>query len=91
MVKDPQRGTISFRNNETIVFAVEELVAFQFAHAKEQAEATAQETVRDVVITVPPYFNQFERQAVLDAAELAGLKVLSLIHDETAGMRELIN
>ncbi|RUS14370.1 heat shock protein 70 family, partial [Jimgerdemannia flammicorona] len=84
MIKDSVRGTAVFQHNETAFFTVEELIGFQFAHAKEQAEATAQELVKDVVITIPPYFNQFERQAVLDAAELAGLKVLSLMHDETA-------
>ena len=31
-----------------------------------------------------PFATQYERQAILDAAELAGLNVLSLIHDETA-------
>ncbi|CAB5395824.1 unnamed protein product [Rhizophagus irregularis] len=51
---------------------------------KEQAEAAAQEAIKDVVITVPSYYNQFERQAILDAAELAGLHVLSLINDVTA-------
>ncbi|CAJ0923309.1 5970_t:CDS:10 [Entrophospora sp. SA101] len=44
----------------------------------------AQEEVKDSVITVPPYYNQFERQAILDAAEIAGLRVLSLINDLTA-------
>ena len=39
---------------------------------------------------VTPFANQFERQAILDAAELAGLNVLTLMHDETAGKcREL--
>jgi len=37
------------------------------------------------LLKVPPYFNQFERQALLDAAELANLRVFSLINDETAG------
>jgi molecular chaperone DnaK (HSP70) len=35
-----------------MTFSVEELLAMQFAHAKEQAETAAQETVKDVVITV---------------------------------------
>jgi hypothetical protein len=34
---------------------------------------------------VTPFATQHERQAILDAAELAGLNVLSLMHDETAG------
>ncbi|CAI2179762.1 6593_t:CDS:10 [Funneliformis geosporum] len=84
IVPDPIRGTVVFQHNETTTFSVEELLAMQFAHAKEQAEAAAQEAIKDVVITVPPYYNQFERQAILDAADLAGLHVLTLINDVTA-------
>nr|CAG8439267.1 9970_t:CDS:10 [Entrophospora candida] len=84
IIKDPIRGTVLFQHNETTTFSVEELVAMQLSHAKKQAEVTAQEEVKDSVITVPPYYNQFERQAILDAAEIAGLRVLSLINDQTA-------
>ncbi|KAG0235393.1 hypothetical protein BGW42_005372 [Actinomortierella wolfii] len=84
MIKDPVRGTVAFETTAGVQYSVEELVAMQFALAKKQAEETAGEGVRDVVITIPHYFNQFERQAMLDAAELAGLRVLSLIHDESA-------
>ncbi|KAG0057180.1 hypothetical protein BGZ83_001123 [Gryganskiella cystojenkinii] len=84
MIRDPVRGTAQFETSSGSKFTVEELVAMQFALAKQQAEDTAGESVKDVVITIPPYFNQFERQAMLDAAELAGLRVISLIHDESA-------
>ncbi|KAF9287722.1 hypothetical protein BGZ88_008480 [Linnemannia elongata] len=84
MIRDPVRGTAAFETTSGNQFTVEELVAMQFALAKQQAEDTAGESVKDVVITIPPYFNQFERQAVLDAADLAGLHVLSLINDESA-------
>uniref|UniRef100_A0A671NAI8 Hypoxia up-regulated protein 1 n=1 Tax=Sinocyclocheilus anshuiensis TaxID=1608454 RepID=A0A671NAI8_9TELE len=40
--------------------------------------------IKDAVITVPAYFNQAERRAVLQAAHIAGLKVLQLINDNTA-------
>lgn len=33
---------------------------------------------------IPRFFNQYERQAILDAAELAGLRILALIHDDFA-------
>lgn len=36
------------------------------------------------MITVPAFFNQAERRAVLQAAQIAGLKVLQLINDNTA-------
>lgn len=36
------------------------------------------------MITVPAFFNQAERRAVLQAAQMAGVKVLQLINDNTA-------
>lgn len=36
------------------------------------------------MVTVPAYFNQAERRAVLHAAKMADLKVLQLIDDNTA-------
>ena len=59
IIPDPIRGTAVFQHNETTVFSVEELLAMQFAHAKEQAESTAQESIKDVVITV---FIEFQFQ-----------------------------
>ena len=38
----------------------------------------------DCVVTVPTYFTHHERQAILDAASLIGLNVLSLIDETTA-------
>ncbi|KAL7748821.1 lumenal Hsp70 protein [Sorochytrium milnesiophthora] len=84
MISHPQRGTVAFQHSDDLVFTVEELVAMQLQHAREQAEAAANEPCKEAVITIPPFFNQFERQALVDAAQLAGLRVLALIHDETA-------
>ncbi|KAF9585248.1 Hypoxia up-regulated protein 1 [Lunasporangiospora selenospora] len=84
MLRDPVRGTAVFETSAGAQYSVEELVAMQFSLAKKQAEDTAGEAVKDVVITIPPYFSQYERQALLDSAELAGLRVISLIHDESA-------
>jgi hypoxia up-regulated 1 len=65
-------------------YTAEELVGQILAHARQLAEATAEEAVKEAVITVPPFWGQDERQAVMDAAELAGLKVLSLMNENTA-------
>src|ERR1043166_3524580 len=43
---------------------------------KEIAEAFLGTTVKDAVITVPAYFNNFQRQAVKNAGLIAGLNVL---------------
>lgn len=45
---------------------------------------STEQPIKDVVITVPAFFNQAERRAVLQAAQVAGLKVLQLINDNTA-------
>ena len=56
----------------------------QFAYVKGLAETLAGEKVHDVVLTVPPFYTQFERDAVADAIEVAGLRTLALINDGTA-------
>jgi molecular chaperone DnaK len=40
--------------------------------------------VRDAVITVPAFFNEPRRKATMDAARLAGLKILDIINEPTA-------
>ncbi len=42
------------------------------------------EKVRDVVVTVPAYFNDAQRQATKDAGQIAGLNVLRIINEPTA-------
>lgn len=37
-----------------------------------------------VVLSVPGYYNVFERQALLDAAQIAGMKVSRLLNEATA-------
>ena len=56
----------------------------QFDYVKHLAEQVANEKVTDVIVTVPPYFTQFERDAVVDAIEISGLRTLALINDGTA-------
>lgn len=55
-------------------FTPEELVAMILIKAKEYAENFAHQKIKESVITVPAFFNQAERRAMLKAAELAGLK-----------------
>ncbi|WWP00548.1 MAG: Fe-S protein assembly chaperone HscA [Candidatus Dasytiphilus stammeri] len=50
----------------------------------ERAKKTLNEIFSDVVITIPAYFNNDQRQATKDAAELAGLHVLRLLNEPTA-------
>ncbi|XP_012264301.2 hypoxia up-regulated protein 1 isoform X2 [Athalia rosae] len=84
IVADDERGTIIFKHDEETSYTPEELLA-QFLHkGKEFAETSAGQKINEAVITVPGFFNQAERKALLQAADLAGLKVLQLINDYTA-------
>ncbi len=49
-----------------------------------RAEDTFTEDIHGAVITVPAYFDDAQRQATKDAAQLAGLNVLRLINEPTA-------
>jgi len=66
------------------LFRVEELIAMILQYAKRIAEDYSETNVKDAVITVPSYFGQFEREALLDAAEIAGLNVLTLVDENAA-------
>lgn len=51
---------------------------------KEGAERALGEPVRDVVITVPAYFDDAQRRATLKAGQLAGLDVQRLLNEPTS-------
>ncbi|WP_019626812.1 Fe-S protein assembly chaperone HscA [Thioalkalivibrio sp. ALJT] len=51
---------------------------------RQRAEATLGDELEGVVITVPAYFDDAQRQATRDAAQLAGLNVFRLISEPTA-------
>ncbi|CCM00707.1 uncharacterized protein FIBRA_02747 [Fibroporia radiculosa] len=79
-----ERGTVALRRSDGSEWSVEELIGMQFAYVKQLAEEFSGEPVYDVIVTVPPYYTQFERDSVVDAVELAGMRTLSLINDGTA-------
>ncbi|KAL6267495.1 hypothetical protein P5V15_000569 [Pogonomyrmex californicus] len=84
IIADDDRKTIAFRLNENTTYTPEELLAQILHKGKEIAEASAHQKINEAVITVPGFFNQAERRALVQSAELAGLKVLQLINDYTA-------
>ncbi|XP_016982480.1 hypoxia up-regulated protein 1 [Drosophila rhopaloa] len=84
IVGDPERNTVVFRKSETEEFSVEELVAQMLVKAKQFAQESTQQAITECVLTVPGYFGQAEREALLSAAQLANLKVLQLINDYAA-------
>ena len=65
-------------------FTPQQIGAFVLQKIKDDAEKYLGDTVNEVVITVPAYFNDHQRQATKDAGEIAGLKVLRIINEPTA-------
>ncbi|MGZ5846290.1 MAG: Fe-S protein assembly chaperone HscA [Ramlibacter sp.] len=61
-----------------------EVSAEILATLRYRAEDTFNDDLYGAVITVPAYFDEAQRQATKDAAQLAGLKVLRLINEPTA-------
>uniref|UniRef100_A0A8D0EHC7 Hypoxia up-regulated protein 1 n=1 Tax=Strix occidentalis caurina TaxID=311401 RepID=A0A8D0EHC7_STROC len=84
LVKDEKRQTVIFKLSQTTQYSPEEMLGMVLNYSRGLAEEFAEQPIKDAVITVPAYFNQAERRAVLHAARMADLKVLQLINDNTA-------
>ncbi|MBI2282864.1 MAG: Fe-S protein assembly chaperone HscA [Bacteroidetes bacterium] len=61
-----------------------DLSSYILKELKQRAEHILKTPVSKVVITVPAYFNDAQRQATRDAGKLAGLDVLRIVNEPTA-------
>ena len=66
------------------LYSPEEISSFILRKLADDAAKYLGEKVKDVVITVPAYFNDAQRQATKDAGQVAGLNVLRIINEPTA-------
>ena len=64
--------------------APEEISAQVLRKLVDDASKYLGEKIKDVVVTVPAYFNDAQRQATKDAGTIAGLNVLRIINEPTA-------
>jgi len=69
---------------KTEKFTATQLVATYLSKIKQIAVAELKLPVSDFCMSVPPWFSDVQRRALLDAADIAGLKLLRLINDNTA-------
>ncbi|XP_066286293.1 heat shock 70 kDa protein 4-like isoform X5 [Branchiostoma lanceolatum] len=69
---------------EEQVFSTEQIAGMMLTKLKEVSEMNLKVKVVDCVISVPCFFTDSERRAVLDSATIAGLNVLKLMNDTTA-------
>uniref|UniRef100_A0A8C5B613 Hypoxia up-regulated protein 1 n=1 Tax=Gadus morhua TaxID=8049 RepID=A0A8C5B613_GADMO len=84
LLEDPVRGTPYFKYADDLNYTPEELLGMVLNYSRGLAQDFAEQPIKDAVITVPCFFNQAERRAVLKVANMAGVKVLQLINDNTA-------
>ncbi|MEM0053074.1 MAG: molecular chaperone DnaK [Nitrososphaeria archaeon] len=65
-------------------YTPQQISAFILQKIKRDAEAYLGVPIKKCVITVPAHFNDNQRQATKDAAEIAGFEVLRIINEPTA-------
>jgi len=65
-------------------YSPQEISAIILQKMKQTAEDYVGESITDAVITVPAYFNDSQRQATIEAGQIAGLNVLRIISEPTS-------
>ncbi|XP_045830941.1 heat shock 70 kDa protein 18-like [Trifolium pratense] len=74
---------VNYKNEEK-QFAAEEISSMVLWKMRKISEAYLGSNVKNVVLTVPAYFNNSQRQATKDAGLIAGLNVVRIINEPTA-------
>ena len=81
---DNGRPKIVVNSNGIKKYSPEEISAKILGKLKKSAEDFLQQTIKKVVITVPAYFTERQKQATKNAGEIAGLDVIKIINEPTA-------
>mmetsp|Transcript_16571 Transcript_16571/g.43554 ORF Transcript_16571/g.43554 Transcript_16571/m.43554 type:complete len:811 (+) Transcript_16571:1-2433(+) len=87
IVEDEGAGGVGFGvsfKGEPREFSTTAVTAMFLTKLKDITEAWTSMVVEEAVIGVPSHFSHFQRVALLDAAKIAGLKVLRLMNEHSA-------
>jgi len=82
-VKEGPNGSVRIEVNGQDL-APEQVSAEVLRKLVQDASSKVGESIKDVVITVPAYFDNSQREATRQAGEIAGLNVLRVINEPTA-------
>lgn len=74
---------VQFKGEEKF-FAPEEISAMVITKMVQTAETYLGEPIKELIVTVPAYFNDSQRQATKDAGTIAGINVKRIINEPTA-------
>ena len=75
---------IEVNSNGIKRYSPEQISAKILAKLKQSAESFLGQNIHKVVITVPAYFTERQKQATKNAGEIAGLEVIKIINEPTA-------
>ena len=78
------RPLIEVNSNGIKKYSPEQISAKILNKLKESAESFLGQKIKKVVITVPAYFTERQKQATKNAGEIAGLEVIKIINEPTA-------
>ena len=75
---------VQYKGGETRTFTVVEVLAMFLTELKQTVARETEVAPTDVVLSVPPYYTDEQRRAVLAAAQIADLNCLRLMNSTTA-------
>ena len=82
-IQESDKGGVEIKMGDKW-YAPAEISSMVLQKLKQDAEERLGEEIKDVVITVPAYFDDSQRQATKDAGTIAGFNVKRIINEPTA-------
>lgn len=83
-LEDGTTGVQVSYNDKPTVLSMEQVTAMMLTKLMQITEASAGVKVIDAVVSIPPYFTDRQRRAMMNACAIADLNCLRLMHDGTA-------